>query len=72
METERLKENLFAILFSEARICGSLFPVCEIKYKDLKIEDYATRVLENKPDSSINDDFLNQVYKRIEVEESTG
>jgi hypothetical protein len=49
METQRLKDGLFAILFTEARICGSYFPVCEVAYTPLEPFDYASRVLKDKP-----------------------
>jgi hypothetical protein len=49
METQRLKDGLFAVLLTEARICGSYFPVCEVKYTPLEPIEYAKRVLKDKP-----------------------
>ena len=41
MESQRLKEGLFAVIFTEARICGSYFPVCDVAYSSLESKDYA-------------------------------
>jgi len=65
LETQRLKEGLFAILFTEARICGSFFPVCEVAYTPLEPKDYVTRVLKDKSVEINEDNFLDQLYDKI-------
>jgi hypothetical protein len=49
MERTRLREGLFALILTEPRICGSVFPVCKEAYLNLDSEDYAGKVLSNKP-----------------------
>lgn len=38
-------------------------PLCELKYESLPVEDYAYKVLKDKP--ATNDDFLNGLYRDI-------
>ena len=72
MERQRLKDGLFAVFFTEARICGSLFPVCEVAYSPLEPKDYATRVLSEKPAVIVEDNYLDQLYAKIEEEGRSG
>lgn len=48
-------------------VCGSV-PA----YDALSLEDYVRIVLEDKPESSLNDDFLNSIYRKIDEESNHG
>jgi len=72
MERQRLKDGLFAVFLTEARICGSLFPVCEVSYSPLEPKDYATRVLSDKPAQVQEDNYLDQLYAKIEEDGRSG
>ncbi len=72
MERKRFKDGLYAGFFTEERMCGQFFPVCEVTYSPLEPNDYAKRVLSDKPVEIQNDDYLNQLYSKIEEEGRSG
>jgi hypothetical protein len=73
LQRESFMQSAFDLLITEDYICNYLLPLCtdeaEIKdYQGLSAKEYALRVLEDKPESIKNDDFLDKLYEQIEVE----
>lgn len=56
-------EHFFNVKFSESYICGYLLPLCDQEYEELKIEDYASHILKDKPNFIKDDNFLNNIYE---------
>ena len=57
--------HLFNLIVTEAYICSHVMPLCEQQYETLRVEDYAWRLLKNKPAVIADDDFLNNLYASL-------
>lgn len=53
-------------------ICGYLLPLCKIEYSQLKVEDYAWRILKDKPREVADDNYLNKIYQTINTRDMDG
>ena len=63
-------KHAFQLLVTDEYVCGYLIPICEQKYEGMPVEDYAWRVLKDKPDQ--DDDFLNSIYRDISKKQKDG
>lgn len=53
-------------LFSKERICNEFLEVCAIpSFETITVEQYATRVLAQKPELILNDDYVTNLYSQI-------
>ena len=65
--------HFFKLLITDEFICSYLMPLCaDNKYEELLIQDFAWRVLKNKPLLISDDDFLNQIYRQIHIDSTDG
>lgn len=53
-------------LLTKERVCNEFLGVCSIpKFETITVEEYAARVLSDKPEQILNDDFVSNLYAQI-------
>ena len=53
-------------LFTKERICNEFLEVCAIpSFETITVDQYATRVLAQKPELILNDDYVTNLYSQI-------
>ena len=63
--------GLYDLLLTEDFICSYVIPICgdELSFLKLTIEDYAELILKDKPDLIKEDNFLDELYRKVALEE---
>jgi hypothetical protein len=59
-------KHMFTLIVTDDFICSYLMPLCDHTYDALTVEDYAWRLLKQKPALIADDDYLNKLYDSLD------
>lgn len=67
-----IRAGVIGKYFEPEHFCGTVLPFCEGTWKVHTPEEYALRVLSDKPASIMNNNFIDNLYEDIKIKEMDG